>query len=189
MYINFSKGSWEEAPVDTCYSFRFTETPAFTQEEDHIRTAVNPNHREGFDNISLLTRDTFTTGVTVTLRCSFEDWGCPEIILVPETVNCPDGAVRYGACFEVIPYKQGINVWRHFYENEKCFWHLRLGLKYPVAEHTIHTLTVKAAEKRLIINLDGLETTLRTEDLPETFHVGLTGCEGIVHFYDLKIEP
>ena len=44
-------------------------------------------------------------------------------------------------------------------------------------------------EKRLIINLDGLETTLRTEDLPETFHVGLTGCEGIVHFYDLKIEP
>ena len=188
MYIDFSKGCWEEKEFTTCYSFRFTETPRFTQEADHIRTAVNPEHREGFDNISLLTRDTYTAGVTATLHCAFEGLGCPEIILAEKMETCEDGAVRYGACFETVLWKNGINVWRHYREEGRCFWHLRMGLEYPVEEGKIHELRVQVLEQTLVIWLDGQKTTLRTEDLPKSFHMGLTGCEGIVRLYDWKVE-
>lgn len=188
MYIDFSKGCWEEKEFTTCYSFRFTETPRFTQEADHIRTAVNPEHREGFDNISLLTRDTYTAGVTATIHCAFEGVGCPEIILAEKMEQCEDGAIRYGACFETVLWKNGINVWRHYREEGRCFWHLRMGLEYPVEESKIHELRVQVQEQALVIWLDGQKTTLRTEDLPKTFHMGLTGCEGIARIYDWKVE-
>ena len=188
MEISFAKnGNWKEQLIQS-YSFRFTETPDFTQEEDHIRTAVNPNHREGFDNISLLSKDTYGVGVSATLHFSFTDEGCAEIILVPELETCEDGAVRYGACFENIPWKNGINVWRHYREDGRCFWHLRLGLDFPVEEEVVHELTVQVLQNQLSITLDGRNTLLWTEDLPEKFHVGITGCEGIARFYDLKIE-
>lgn len=100
MKISFAKdGNWKEQ-MFTAYSYRFTETPEFTQLDDCITTAVNPDHREGFDNISLLLNEPSTLGVTATLRCSFEDVGCPEIILVEEPEKCDDGAIRYGDCFE-----------------------------------------------------------------------------------------
>lgn len=187
MQINFSKDMWTETEFTTAYSFRFTETPRFTQEQDHIRTAVNPNHREGFDNVSFLTCDTYSTGVTATLHCAFEGSGCPEIILAETMETCEDGVVRYGACFEVVLYKNGINVWRHYREDGRCFWHKRLGVQYPVAENTIHELQVQVLENQLVIRLNGQQTILRTEDLPETFHMGLTGCEGIARIYDWNV--
>lgn len=188
MQINFSKNNWSETDFATAYSFRFTETPRFTQEQDHIRNAVNPDHREGFDNISFLTHDTYTAGTSATIRCSFEGSGCPEIILAETMEACEDGAVRYGACFEIVLYRNGINVWRHYREDGRCFWHKRLGVEYPVAENTIHELTVQVQEKKLIITLNEQKNILHTEDLFESFHMGLTTCEGIARIYDWTVE-
>ena len=190
MKISFAKdGNWKEQ-MFTAYSYRFTETPEFTQLDDCITTAVNPNHREGFDNISLLTRERYELGVTATLRCAFDGLGCPEIILVEEPEQCDDGAIRYGGCFEVIPWKNGMNVWRHFREEDGCcHWHIRLWLTFPLAEKDIHELKVQVLDKQLVITLNGSRTILRTEDLPHKFHLGVTGCEGIARMYDLDIVP
>jgi hypothetical protein len=188
MDISFAKGgNWQEH-LFTAYSFRFTETPVFTQLTDCITTAVNPEHREGFDNISLLSKERYTLGVTATLRCAFDGLGCPEIILVEEPEQCEDGAIRYGDCFEIVPWKNGMNIWRHYRETDGCcHWHLRLWLTFPVAENDIHELTVQVLDKQLHITLDGQKTILRTEDLPNRFHIGVTGCEGIARLYSLKI--
>ncbi|MBP3634570.1 MAG: hypothetical protein J6J43_08365 [Oscillospiraceae bacterium] len=187
MKIRFNRPAWQDM-LTTAYSFRFTETPSFTQKEDHITTCVNASHREGFDNISLLSKQTYTAGAKATIRCAFEDLGCPEIIIVPEAEACADGAVRYGACFEVVLWKNGINVWRHYREDGKCFWHKRLGMSFSNEEHKIHALTVQVLEQELLIDLNGQKTSLRAEDLPERFHLGLTGCEGIVRIYEMSIE-
>ena len=189
MEISFAKGSGWEQQLITAYSFRFTETPVFTQEADHIRTAVNPHHREGFDNISLLTPETYGVGVTATLHCAWEGLGCPEIILVGEMEHCPDGAVRYGACFEEVLYRNGINVWRHYRTDGHCHWHRRLGLEYSVAENTVHCLKLQVLEQALVLELNEQKTTLRTEDLPQKFHVGITGCEGIARLYAFSVNP
>ncbi|MBQ3080146.1 MAG: hypothetical protein IJC48_09165 [Clostridia bacterium] len=187
--INFAKGQWAGNELIECYSFRFTETPKHTQFEDCIGNKVNPDHREGFDNISFVTEETYAPGVKASLRCAFVSLGCPEIILVPETETTKEGSVQYGACFEVVLYKDGVNVWRHFMEKDySCHWHKRLGVEYPVTENDVHTLTVETKENYIIFSVDGKKTTLRTEDLPERFHIGITMCEGIVRLYDFTVE-
>ncbi|MBE6583035.1 MAG: hypothetical protein E7648_07220 [Ruminococcaceae bacterium] len=186
--VKFDKAGWENE-LTTAYTFRYVENPKFTQKDGYVTTAVNKNHREGFDNISMLTHEKQTAGVTATLHCAFEDIGCPEIIIVPETEKCPDGEYRYGACFEVVLWKNGINVWRHFREEDgRCHWHLRLGDTFNVSENDIHTLTVNVEEYYLNIDVDGHKIRLRVEDIPKEFYIGLTACEGIVRIYDYTVE-
>ena len=186
--IDFRNAQWKNEPFVTAYTFRFTETPEFTQLEDCVTTRVNPQHREGFDNISLLTAERYSAGVEATLSCAFEGLGCPEIILVEKLENCEDGVLRYGPCFEVVLYKDGINVWRHFRDDGRCHWHKRLGVKFPVSENEKHILCVRVSENALLIDVDGQKIELRTEDLPEKFHIGLTACEGIVRLYEMSVQ-
>ena len=93
MQLNF--GKWEGTELTLAYSFRFTETPVPTQETDCIRSAVNAQHREGYDNISLLSKETYKPGSKAAMHCSFEGLGCPELILVekPEETNTRQSAI------------------------------------------------------------------------------------------------
>ena len=187
MKINF--GGWRGDELMRAYTFRYTETPAPAQQADRIENALNPAHPEGFDNISLLTHDTYTAGAKASIRCSFEGLGCPEIILVEKPETCPDGAVRYGACFEIVLYKNGVNVWRHYMDDaHKCSWHKRVGVEFPVTENEIHELSVETKENYIIFAVDGRKTTLRTEDLFDSFHIGVTMCEGVARMYEMEIE-
>ena len=188
-HISFAAGQQTPNPLTRAYTFRYTQTPEPTQYEDCIGSVANPDHPEGFDNISFLTPESFGPGVKATLRCAFEGLGCPEIILVEKPEICPDGAVRYGACFECVLYRDGINIWRHYRNEEgKCSWHKRLGQKFPVSEGQIHELTLEVTENYLTFAVDGQITTLRTEDIFSRFHVGLTMCEGVVRVYDFQVE-
>ena len=187
-YYSFASDGWREELLQA-YSFRFTETPDFKQMEGHITTSVNSEHREGFDNISLLVPEPCSAGIRVSLKCSFDGVGCPEIILVKKPERCEDGALRYGECFEVVLWKNGVNVWRHFmYGEYKCSWHKRLGLNMSVSEGDIHELNVEVARDYITFDVDGVRASLRTEDLFDSFYVGLTACEGVVRLYDFKVE-
>ena len=185
---SFAKDCWNQDELMVAYSFRFSETPQFVQHAECIASGVNPEHREGFDNISLLTRETYSAGTKAVIHCAFEGMGCPEIILVGRAETCEDGAVRYGACFEIVLYKNGLNIWRHYREEGRCFWHKRLGLEFPVSENDIHELTAEIKENYLTVSVDGKRFTLRTEDLFEKFHLGITVCEGIARVYNMSIE-
>ena len=187
--INFAKGAWQLDALQKAYSFRFTETPPIRQKDGYIASDSNPRHREGFDNISLLTKETYSVGAKATLRCAFGGKGCPEIILVEKPEVCPDGEVRYGACFEVVLYRHGVNVWRHFMdEDHKCRWYKLLGVKFPVAEDEIHTLHVEIRENYFAVSVDGMEMLIRVEDIFEKFYFGLTLCEGVARAYDFTVE-
>lgn len=185
---SFADNSWEEG-LTQAYTFRYVETPDFKQQADHVTSSKNPNHKEGYDNISLLSKETYGAGVKARLRCSFDGLGCPEIILVKKPEKCDDGAIRYGECFEIVLWKNGVNIWRHFMdENYKCSWHKRLGLTMPVSEGDIHELYVETKENYITFSVDGVTATERTEDLFDSFYVGITACEGIVRLYDFEIE-
>ncbi|MBR2926914.1 MAG: hypothetical protein IKC31_05000 [Clostridia bacterium] len=185
---SFANEAWKQE-LTQAYSFRFTETPDFKQKSDHIAIGANSDHREGFDNITLLTKEVYSAGAKATLHCQFEDLGCPEIIIAKQPELCSDGAVRYGECFEVVLWKNGVNVWRHFYDKENgCSWHKRLGLRMPVEEHKMHELTMTITEGHIIFTIDGVRALLRVEDLFERFYFGVSACEGIVRLYDFCIE-
>ena len=184
---SFDRKNGNPGELIRAYTFRYVETPEWTQNDDSISNAVNPAHREGYDNISLLSPETYGNGVKACLKCSFEGMGCPEIILVEKPEDCPDGAVRYGACFELVLYKNGLNIWRHYREDGKCFWHKRLGLEFPVSETEIHELAAEIRENYLIVTIDSKRFTLRVDDLFSSFHLGITTCEGIARVYDMSI--
>jgi hypothetical protein len=57
-----------------------------------------------------------------------------------------------------------------------------------VSEGAIHELTVETAKESITFRVDGVGVELRTEDLFDTFYVGITACEGIVRLYDFVIE-
>lgn len=187
-HYSFAKDRWNCDELTVAYSFRFTETPDFVQHADCIGSGVNPGHREGFDNVSLVTKETFGAGAKAEIHCAFEGMGCPEIIVVEKIEDCDDGAVRYGACFEIVLYKNGLNVWRHYRNDGKCSWHKRLGLEFPVAENEIHDLQAEIKENYLVVSIDGKRFTLRVDDFPEKFHLGITACEGIARIYDMSVE-
>ena len=185
--ISFTPGDWEGELIPA-WTWRYDPATPVRQGENCIYIAENPNHPEGFDNASLLTPKRFGVGAKATLRCAFEGIGCPEIILVPKTEENERGEKKYGACFEVVLWKNGINVWRHYREEGRCFWHKRLGMRFSNAENKIHELSLEVQEQALVLTLNGQQTMLRTEDLPKQFHLGITGCEGIVRIYDMTID-
>ncbi len=180
-------GKWSADAAMQAHTYRFDAAPAFRPGAGCICSLANPDHPEGYDNVSLLTRRQYAPGAAAELRCSFEGLGCPEIILVPAADACTD-TVRYGACIEVVLYKDGINVWRHFREGDKCSWHKSLGWQFAVSEGALHTLRVATRPQYLDITVDGAALTLRMEDLFESFHFGLTLCEGEAAAYDMTVE-
>ena len=187
-HFSFKDKAWREE-LTRAYSFRFTETPNFKECDDHIANEVNENHKEGFDNISLLTKDTYKVGAQATLKCSFEGLGCAEIILVKKPEVCEGGIIRYGECFEIVLWRGGINVWRHFMtEEHECSWHNLTRFKVPISEGEIHELSVRTEDKYIYFSAAGISGNVRVDDLFDEFYLGATVCEGIARLYDLTIE-
>ena len=186
MKIDFSQGSWSGGELGYAYSYRFEETPVFLQKPDCIENRENPGATYGFDNISLLTRETFRPGVTISTRCAFEDLGAPLLVLAPWVEADARGVTRYGDYIEIVLWKNGVNVWRMWMKDGQVTWKQLLGVDFCVAESEIHTLSVTVNADSLEITADDRKIFLAVEELYPEFHVGLNACEGINRFYDFE---
>ena len=189
MQFSFQKSAWDESALTHAYTYRFPYTNRFIQHDDCIENPENPAMSDGYDYLSLMTKARYPLGTTVTTRCSFSGAAAPLLIFSEDLTLCEDGCYRYGNYFEVVLYKNGINVWRLWrLEDGTVTWHKRLGLEFPVSEGEVHTLSVQLKEDYAEIHLDGVSCSLRVEDLFPAFYVGITGCEGPCRFYDLCID-
>lgn len=189
MNISFERNAWDESAVTHAYTYRFPYTNRFIQHDDCIENAANPAMPDGFDYLSLITREKYPLGTRITTHCSFSGDAAPLLIFADALDECADGFRRYGNYFEVVLYKNGVNVWRLWRkENGEVTWHRRLGAEFPVAVDEVHTLSAEVRENELFLDLDGMRFTLRAEDLFPSFHLGITGCEGPCRFYDMEIE-
>ena len=71
MHIAFQKNAWDESAVTHAYTYRFPYTNRFLQHEDAIENGANPEMADGFDYLSIMSRQAFPTGTKITTRCSF----------------------------------------------------------------------------------------------------------------------
>ena len=189
MYIDFKRGCWDETNVTHAYTYRFPFVNPFLQGDNYIENAKNPDMPDGFDYLSIVTRDKYPVGTKITASCSFFGTAAPLFIFSDSLDLCEDGAYRYSNYFEVVLYKKGVNVWRLWKDEDgNVRWEQRLGAAFPVAENELHRLSVTLEEKYIVIDLDGISFRLRADDLFDSFHLGITGCEGVCRFYDMNIE-
>lgn len=189
MQFSFQKDAWDESALTHTYTYRFPYTNRFIQLPDCIENPENPAMPDGYDYLSLMTRQSFQLGTAITTRCSFSGMAAPLLIFSEDLELCEDGCYRYGNYFEVVLYKHGINVWRLWRDGDGVVrWHKRLGVEFPVSEGELHSLSVRLKESDMEIELDGMKISLRTEDLFPRFYLGITGCEGPCRFYDLTVE-
>ncbi len=182
MKIDFSNKDWQNS-LKWANTFRYAETPRLTQLDDCIKGCVNKEHPEGFDNTAVICGDLFNGEAHAALACSFEGCGCPEIIVVPNPETDENGILRYGACYEVVLYKDGVNIWRHFRDNGKCHWYKHLGVRFPVTENEKHTLDVTVKGKYMTVRVDSMEITSYIHDMFDSFYLGFAACEGVVCLY------
>lgn len=49
------------------------------------------------------------------------------------------------------------------------------------------TISRTARGKELTVRIDGYEFGYLDDTLPDTYHVGITGCEGVNRFYDFAV--
>ena len=187
MKITFSENTWDTGALCYAYSYRFEETPVFLQKADCIENRENPGATYGFDNISLLTPETYGPGTTLSMRCAFEDLGAPLLVLAPWMETDPRGIYRYGDYIEVVLWKNGVNVWRMWMKDGEVTWKQLLGVDFPVSGGEIHTLSVTVGTDTLEITADDRKILLAVEDLYPSFHLGLNACEGINRFYDFSV--
>ncbi len=189
MHIYFTKDGWNLDDVTYAWSRRFPETPTFTQMDDHVENRADAAVTYGYENISLLTKEKYGPGTKITTRCAYLEDGAPLIMLCDKLYTDEDGQLRYDNYFEIVLYKNGINVWRLWNQDGKMTWHKRLGAEFPVSEGEAHELAVTTGEHEFVITVDGEhKLSLRVEDLFDGYHVGIDACEGINRFWDLVVE-
>lgn len=60
--------------------------------------------------------------------------------------------------------------------------------QFEIKDDSIAEITLKVEEKRFIIDVNGVKGIVEHEDIPESFPVGFTACEGINRLYEFSIE-
>ncbi len=186
-YINFKKGNWEDSLI-YAHSYRWEETPVVIQEEEYVVNAVNEATEQGFDNISLMTREKYGVGTRLTATCSFEKTAAPLFVITDQYYENEDGVLKYGDYLEVVIWKYGLNVWQMYMEDGIVKWDQLMGIEFPLAEDERHTMSVEILDEAIKMEVEGRVMLLRVPNLNKTYHVGVNMCEGITRFYDFTIE-
>ena len=189
MKINFSRNAWNTDDLIYAYTYRFPGTPEFLQQDDCVENRPDSTGAFGCDweNISLLSRKAYSAGTRIETRCAFRDLGAP-LITIADCMYDENGENKYGDYLEVVLYKNGVNVWRMWMdENKNVTWKKMLGVEFPVSEDDIHTLAVEITADGLKIEADEHRMYWRCTDIYKTFHLGIDACEGLNRFYSLEI--
>ena len=184
----FAKDNWSMDGLVWAGSVRFPAMPEMEQQEDHIANVPTPVSRDGYAYVSLLTEEKVKPGVKLSTRCAFDGVAAPLVVLPKELIE-KDGKLYYGDYLEVVLWKNGINIW-DLWTDETGTVKIRnlLRLEKPVETGVTHDFSVEIYEDRFVAVLDGSRVGMYCGNIYESFHLGITGCEGPCRFYDMTIE-
>ena len=188
MKTDFSAGAWQTDALTYAYSQRFELTPVFTQMPDHIASQADEKATYGYENITLLSRQKYTSGTQVTTACAFEGDAAPLIVLAKELQPDARGVLRYGEYLEIVLWKNGVNVWQMWMQDGAVTWRKRLGVEFAVSEGEKHTLSVQVNGETLHITADDRKMSVYIGEMYPSFHAGIDACEGVCRFYSLTVE-
>ena len=188
MNVSFAPGAWENLGLQYAYSWRFEALPLFRQEKDCIVNSKRSDKPGDYDYMGLLVPGTFGPGARLSVRCSFEDLGAPMLLLSSQEEIDENGILRTLEYYEIVIWKNGLNVWRHHTEGRKTSYYQVLGAAFPLAAEEIHELSMEIGERHLLMEVDGKKLKLFLHDMPASFRLGYTACEGICRLYEMSVH-
>ena len=188
MKTDFGHKLWTADEYLTAYSYRFDPALPFVQKDDCIEAPKCDAYRDGYASISLLEKAKHKPGITIRAECDFEGVAAPLIVIAEEVRPDTSGVIRYDNYFEVVIYKNGVNIWRLWPENGKIVHKNLLRLVTPLETGKKHLLTVTVGEKTISAETNGIKATIPAPDMFSEFYAGVTVCEGLCRFYNMEIE-
>ena len=176
--------------------FIYVSSPAskskkkFVQKESYVENTYNEEIKE-YDYISIITKEKYNTGVTVRVKCSFDTFGAPLIVITDDYKTLEDGNHQYGLHFEVVAYEGGCNVW-HIVPGKEEKNPIDVtkvnAIEFPIEDKSIIDMEVTIRDKKMFIRVNDQSFVAEHEEVPNQMHVGITACEGINQFYEFEVE-
>lgn len=187
---DFSKDCWNKEDFMYVYSPNCKAYKEFIQDTDSIINDFNKNI-DDYDYLSIVTKRKYSEGVKVKTVCSFDSYGAPLIVLSDDIIE-KDNRLEYVLHFEAVAYENGCNVWHIVPWSERVERPIK-PTKIAFSEFKIEDgskieLTLEVQHKKFIITVNGQTLEVENDEIPKSFHVGITACEGINRFYNLTIE-
>ncbi len=188
MKVSFAPGGWENAGFDYACSWNLPEPPRFCQEKDCVVNRKRSDRPMDYDYASLLAPGEYTPGARLAVRCTFEERGAPMLLLSDRNEKDENGILRTLDYYEIVIWKNGLNVWRHRTENRNNTYYLALGAFFPIEQDRVHDLSVFLRRDRMLVDVDGKKMNLYVHDMPPRLRLGYSACEGRCRLIEMEIK-
>ncbi|MBN1675905.1 MAG: hypothetical protein JXR37_32980 [Kiritimatiellae bacterium] len=131
--------------------------------------------------------------VDVYATMAFADRMAPLIVIAPALGADAEGRPEYREHWEIVLYDEGLNVWRHVLKDGKPWWRKAAFVQCAFKPNVRYKLGVRVEKtpKGRMLSVcvdDAVKMGYMDDSLPDEFHVGITGCEGVNRFYDFSVE-
>jgi hypothetical protein len=133
-------------------------------------------------------KERITGDVSVASTMSFAYKMAPLILLTPAISENAKGQKQCSERFEIVIFDEGVNVWRHFVKDGTLTYRKAAFASFRLEKDTKYRLEVKKTGKTLTVSVAGHTFGYIDDALPESFFVGITGCEGLNRFYDFSLR-
>ena len=201
----FAKDGWKKEDWINVKSPRWDYFGEWVQDHGCIRNECPAgadekeieSKRAGETYSSMLYKNKVGADVTISATMDFAYRMAPLIVITPEFGKDDKGRNEHREHYEIVLFDRGVNIWHYYYENGKSFYKKAAYSSFPLEKNRKYTLTVSIKKvkregvvdgKELAVTVDGKHEFGYLDDhFPDEFYVGLTGCEGVNHFYDFEI--
>ncbi len=193
----FGKEAWNPSDWLLVHSPRWPNMSHWEQNADcisnYVPDDIKPEDMQmGRDRtaetyVSMLLKHPIMNDATIETSCSFEGRMAPLIVLSQELASIHHDHI------EVVMYDRGINIWHHYFRENKPSWKLLSFIDMPLKIGEKHTMSVSVRFNQkgafLFVKSHGQLLGSRIDtNWPNKYYVGITGCEGKNSFYDFSVK-
>ncbi len=160
------------------------------EDENGVGCGINPELGD-YDYTTMISKKKYETGVTLSAKFTFHGVAAP-LLVISEDINTEREIPLLELFFEVVAWRNGCNIWRldHLPENKERPYRATKLLcnRFSAKEAVEHEMIAKFSGKTIEVWFAGQNFVLYNSDLPDSFHVGFTACEGDCRFTEFTIE-
>ena len=137
---------------------------------------------------SMVYKEKVTGKILVNATMAFTDKMAPLIVLAPGLSGNAGSQKQYAEHFEIVLFNEGVNVWHHFLKDGKLTYRKAAFASFRLEKDTQDTLDVKKVGKVLTVSVANYTFGYADDALPDSFYVGITGCEGLNRFFNFSVS-